>query len=160
MKTILMIAIALIFTTGSYAQKTKKIEKEKEVRALIESQQFRFVARSAHSSGYQSVSLTSEYDLVIDSLQIKAHLPFYGRAYYAEYGSSEGGIKFDSKAEEYSAIFNEKKKSYQITIKVRGKHDIYQLQLDAGLSGYATLSVVSIDKQSISFYGTIEKIEK
>lgn len=160
MKTVLIILVMFLAASGGYAQKQKRVEKEKEVRALIESQQFRFVARSAHPSGYRSVTLTSEYDLVVDSLQIRSYLPFFGRAYYAEYGSSEGGIKFDSKAEEYVSVFNAKKKSYRISIKVRGKHDIYQLQLDAGLSGYASLSVVSVDKQSISFYGIIEKTEE
>ena len=151
---IVMVAVSSVAT----AQKSKRIEKEKEIKSLIESRQYRFVARTALPMSGRSIQLTSEYDLVVDSLQIKSHLPFFGVAYYAEYGQTEGGIKFDNEAMEYSAVFNEKKKSYRINMKVKGKRDVYQIGLDAGLSGYATLNILSNDRQSISFYGTIESI--
>lgn len=160
MKPINMLLILMIAVSPVFAKKDKKSEKEQEIKTLIESTQYRFVARTALPMSGGSINLTSEYDLVVDSTQIKSFLPFFGRAYYAEYGQSDGGIKFDSQADEYTVKFNEKKKSYQISMKVKGKRDIYQIQIDAGTSGYANLHVISNDKQSISFYGTIEKIEK
>ena len=151
---IVMIAVSSVAT----AQKSKRIEKEKETKVLIESRQYRFVAHTALPMSGRSIQLTSEYDLVVDSLQVRSYLPFFGVAYYAEYGQAEGGIKFDNEAIEYSAIFNEKKKSYRINMKVKGKRDVYQIGLDAGVSGYATLNILSNDQQSISFYGVIESM--
>jgi hypothetical protein len=159
MKQIIIFIVLIAIVSPTFAQKEKKAEKEKEIKNLIESTQYRFVAKTALPMGGNSINLTSEYDLVVDSIQIKSFLPFFGRAYYAEYGQTDGGIKFDNKAEEYSSIFNKKKKIYHITIKVKGKRDMYQITLDAGLSGYATLSIISNDRQNISFYGTIEKPE-
>ena len=158
MKQICILLILMIAVSPAVmAQKSKRAEKE--TKNLIESRQYRFVARTALPMSGRSINLTSEYDLTVDSLQIKSYLPFFGVAYYAEYGQTDGGIKFDSKADEYSAVFSEKKKSYRISMKVKGKRDVYQISLDAGLSGYATLNIISNDRQSISFYGTIEKLE-
>ncbi|MDX9880676.1 MAG: DUF4251 domain-containing protein [Prolixibacteraceae bacterium] len=156
---IILLILMIAISPAVMAQKGKRAEKEKETRNLIESRQYRFVARTALPMSGRSINLTSEYDLTVDSLQIKSYLPFFGVAYYAEYGQTDGGIKFDNKAEEYSAVFSEKKKSYRISMKVKGKRDVYQISLDAGLSGYATLNIISNDRQSISFYGTIEKLE-
>ncbi|HBY52171.1 MAG TPA: hypothetical protein DEH15_06940, partial [Marinilabiliales bacterium] len=56
-------------------KKEKKAKQQLEMAQLIDSGKFRFVARSANSElGYFN-SLTSNYDLVFDSLQIKAFLP-------------------------------------------------------------------------------------
>lgn len=143
----------------SYAKKEKKAAREQAVKNLIESTHYRFVARTAQPMSGGSINLTSEYDLVVDSTQIRSFLPFFGRAYYAEYGSSEGGIKFDNKADKYTVDWNAKKKTYRINIKVKGKRDVYQLLLDVGISGYANLTIISNDKQSISYYGAIEKIK-
>ena len=160
MKKISILLIISVFTVfAAFAQKEKKAEKEKAVKSLIESTHYRFVARTAQPMTGGNINLTSEYDLEVDSTQIKSFLPFFGRAYYAEYGSSDGGIKFDAEAEEYKIEWNEKKKTYHIDIRVKGKRDVYQLKLDAGVSGYANLHITSNDKQSISFYGTIEKPE-
>jgi len=160
MKQIIILLTLVIAVSPLFAQKEKKAEKEQKIKTMIESQQYRFVAQTALPMTGESISLTSEYDLTVDSLQIKSFLPFFGRAYYAEYGQSDGGIKFDNKADDYSSVFDKKKKSFRIFMKVKGKHDIYQINLDAGLSGYAHLSIISNDKQSISFYGAIEKTEE
>lgn len=160
MKQINILLILIVFATfPSFAKKDKKTDRELVVKNLIESTHYRFVARTAQPMSGGSINLTSEYDLQVDSTQIRSFLPFFGRAYYAEYGSSEGGIKFDAKAEEYTVDWNAKKKTYRIDIKVKGKRDVYQLILDVGISGYANLNIISNDKQSISFYGAIEKLE-
>lgn len=156
----IILLLAGLAAFPSYAKKEKKAQKEQAVKNLIESKHYRFVARTAQPMSGGSINLTSEYDLVVDSTQIKSFLPFFGRAYSVDYGSTDGGIKFDNKADEYTSEWNAKKKTYHIAIRVKGKRDVYQISLDAGISGYANLHISSNDKQSISFYGTIEKIEE
>jgi len=156
----LFVLSMLGFTTmAQLSRSEKRAVKEKEIRELIESRHYRFVANKALPMGGGSINLTSEYDLIVDSTRVKAYLPFFGVAYRADYGNTQGGIKFNSAANKYSCELNKKKGIYMISMEVKGEKDIYQLHLDAGVSAYATLSITSNDKQNISYYGVIEKIE-
>lgn len=42
---------------------------------------------------------------------------------------------------------------------VKGEKDVYDIRLNAGTSGFASLFVNSNNRQSISFNGTIEKLK-
>ena len=140
------------------SKKEKKAKQQLEMARLIESGKFRFVARSASSElGYFS-SLTQNYDLVFDSLQIRAFLPYYGRAYHVPYGGS-GGIKFDLQAEKIIKEWNERKKMFYINAQLADSQDSYSIYLTAGLNGFADLKINFINRSWISYNGTIEKIE-
>ncbi len=158
MKYLLFIILLLIGTT-TYSSKKDKEAKANEIKELVENQQFRFVARTALPMAGSTINLTSQYDLEVDSMNVASWLPFFGRAYQVEYGSWEGGIKFEEIAKSIEVELNEKKKRYQVAIEVDTKKDHYQLFMSIGLSGYADLSVTSTYKQNISFYGIIEPIE-
>ncbi len=156
-----LIIIILVFSSFSTFSNGKKKEvKAEEIKELVTSQQFRFVANTASPRYGSSISLTSEYDLLIDSLQIEAWLPYFGRAYQADYGGIDGGIKFENAAKEMSIEMDKKKKNYLVEITVEGKKETYEILLNIGMSGYATLDVHSTYKQGISFYGTIEPIKE
>lgn len=139
-------------------RKDKKLEKENEMIQLIESGHFRFVARSAKSSLGNFDNLGTNYDLVIDSLNIKAYLPYYGRAYTVPYGS-DGGVKFNLTADKIEKRWNKKKKIFTISTEVRDLQDSYSLYLTTSPSGYADLSISFNNRQLISYYGNIEKIK-
>lgn len=157
----LILVIGLFFSLTSFQQSGKKEKKAKEqleMAQLIESGRFRFIARSANSDlGYFN-QLTSNYDVVFDSLQIKAFLPYFGRAYSIPYGGS-GGVKFDLKAKKIEKIWNERKKLFTITAELADSEDSYSLMLTAGLSGYADLKINFRNRRWISYNGVIEKIE-
>lgn len=139
-------------------KKQRKAKQQLEMAKLIDSGKFRFVARSANSElGYFN-QLTSNYDLIFDSLQIKAYLPYFGRAYHVPYGGN-GGVRFDLKAEEIKKEWNERKKLFQIHTKLADSHDSYDVYLTAGLNGFADLKINFINRSWISFNGTIERIE-
>ena len=139
-------------------RKEKKLQKEKEMIQLIESGHFRFVARSAKSSLGNFNNLSTNYDLVIDSLKIKAYLPYYGRAYSAPYGGG-GGVKFDLTADKVDKKWNKRKKMFTIKTEVSDSQDLYSLNLTASPSGYADLIINFRNRQMISYYGIIEKIK-
>jgi len=139
-------------------KKEKKAKQQLEMAQLIDSGKFRFVARSANSElGYFN-SLTSNYDLVFDSLQIKAFLPYYGRAYHAPYGG-DGGVKFDLQAEKINKEWNERKKLFYINTQLVDSQDSYSIYLTAGLNGFADLKINFRNRRWISYNGIIEKIE-
>lgn len=163
MKTInILVIIALLLGITGFSlfdKKETKAKKQIEMAQLIESGHFRFVARSAHSDlGYFN-NLSPTYDLIFDSLKIKAYLPYYGRAYYAKYGNVNGGVKFNLTAEKIERSYNDRKKIYTISTEVKDTDDSYTIFLNAGLDGFADLRINFINRQWISYYGTIEKTE-
>jgi hypothetical protein len=142
----------------SDTKKEKKARQQLEMAKLINSGRFRFVARSANSElGYFN-SLTSNYDLVVDSLQIKAFLPYYGRAFQVPYGG-DGGVKFDIKAEKITREWNERKKLYHFKAQLTDSQDSYSIFLTAGLNGFADVKINFSNRSWIAYNGIIEKIE-
>lgn len=100
------------------------------------------------------------YDLKITGDSIVSYLPFYGRAYSAPYGAnnSESGYKFTSKQFNYEA--KGKKKGWNITIQTKDVRDNVRMTLSITESGYATLSVNSNNKQSITYNGYLSEVKK
>ena len=163
MKTIVLLFLGTLFLVFSGFQpsdrKEKKLQKEKEMIELIESGHFRFVANSARSNLGNFNNLGTTYDLVFDSLKVRAYLPYYGRAYSVPYGG-DGGVKFDLTAEKIDKVWNERKKLFAIKLSVADSEDSYSIYLSAGVAGYADLQINFRNRQTISYYGKIEKLKK
>ena len=160
--TIALVIISLLLGLTGFQEMDKKEVKARqrlEMAQLIQNGHFRFVARSANSDLGNFNNLTSNYDMVFDSLKIKAYLPYYGRAYSVPYGSTNGGVKFDLTADKMICNYNERKKMYTISAELKDSNDTYTIFLNAGLDGYADLKINFINRQWINYYGTIEKIE-
>lgn len=157
---VIIVLLAGVFGFKQSDKKEIKARKQLEMAQLIEKGHFRFVARSAHSDLGVFNNLTPSYDVVFDSLKIKAYLPYFGRAYQAKYGDSNGGVKFDLTAQKLEKTYNERKQLYTIKAELKGDDDQYSINLSAGLNGFADLTINFINRQWISYYGTIERIEK
>jgi len=101
----------------------------------------------------------AQYQLNIDKDAVEAYLPYYGRAYTTNRDPNESGIKFKSK--DFTYVTEKKKKgSYVITIKPKDQKDVQSMILTVGQNGYASLSVVSNYRQSITFNGYIAEPSK
>ncbi len=156
----LVIITLLLGLTGFREVDKKEIKARQrlEMAQLIQSGHFRFVARSAHSNLGNFDNLSSNYDLTLDSLRVKAYLPYYGRAYSAPYGES-GGVKFDLTAKKIENTYNERKKMFVISTELEDSDESYAVFLNTGLDGYADLKIIFRNRQWISYSGTIEKLE-
>lgn len=155
-----MLAFPTLVDAQELSRKEQRAQKEQEIKQLIDSRQFRFVARAVLPMSGPRIDLTSTYDLKLDSTMVDAWLPFFGRAYYVEYGGRDGGIKFKEEAEKIDVTYNKRKKIYQIKLDVDTDKDHYRLRISAGLSGYADVSISSNNRQSISYYGIIEPLRE
>ncbi|HEY3372471.1 MAG TPA: DUF4251 domain-containing protein [Prolixibacteraceae bacterium] len=162
MKTTVLFISAILFLFLSAFQpserKERKLQKEKEMIQLIESGHFRFVAISARSSLGNFDNLGSNYDLVFDSLRVKAYLPYYGRAYSVPYGG-DGGVKFNLKAQKIDKRWNKRKKMFTIATEVSDSQDSYSIYLTASPSGFSDLKMNFRNRQMINYYGRIEGIK-
>ncbi len=158
--------VMFVFATGFSQETTKKaqreqnrIEKEKQIEALISSKEFVFEAIQALPQSGKMIILTgSSYTVTFHPDAIESYLPFYGRAYSIDYGG-DGGIKFEGKPEEYKVVTQKSGKGYDINATIKTPKDLYKFYLSVSPDGTATLMVDSNQRSSISYHGDIKKFE-
>jgi hypothetical protein len=160
----LLLAVTAGCNVMAYAQdgtKSKKADKAALIQNIVEAQNYVFRAQMALPMSGRSRQLTSEYNLQVGRDTVVAYLPYFGRAYSAPIGNTDGGINFLSKDFDYQK--NERKKGgWEIVIKPRDYKEVQQMTLSISTDGYASLQVTSTNRQPISFNGyvTEKRIKK
>lgn len=163
MKTKLSIILVLFsfFSIVCFAQeKTKKelkaereLEKQKEIKTLIDSKNFLFEAQKVMPQGGRFIILDyNTYFLKFNTEKTTCDLPFFGRAYNISYGG-DGGIKFEGTPEKIQ--IEKTKRNYIIRAIVKGKNDVYDLMFTVFFNGGASLSITSNNRAFISYDGII-----
>lgn len=153
MKTIkltLLFLLTILFA-GIYTANAQKTAEE--IKKMVESKSFVFKAETARPMRGGNQQLSAGYDLTINPGSIVAYLPFYGRAQTVPIGSSDGGIKFNSTDFQYEASRN--KNSWRVTIKTNDVSNVRQLFLTIYDNGSASLDVMNINRDDMSFSGSI-----
>jgi len=128
-----------------------------EVTRKVESKDVTVTVHYANPLRMKQVILTSEYDLRIKNDSAFAYLPYFGVAYSAPYGSSEGGIKFAEPMNDYVITPNKKSNGWDIRFKIRSKEDVYEIFMNIFNNGSALFSVTSQKRDMISFSGEIKR---
>jgi hypothetical protein len=134
-------------------------EKEVAVKNAVDSQRYIFYAQYANPQGARQKYLTSEYTVRISKDTIKADLPYFGRAYSATYGSTEGGINFTTTDFDYK-IEARKKGGWEIALKPKDIQGGQQMTIAIFTNGTATLQATSNNRQPISFNGYVEPFKQ
>lgn len=165
-KSVLM--IGLLFIAIQVSAQTDKATTIK----LVEGKNFVFNATSASPMNSADISAIfskmpgamaggviqlggSRYQLTVGEEGVEAYLPYYGRSYNAPKNPTEGGIKFNAKEFSYKAD-KKKKGNYVVTIKPEdNKGDVMSMTLNITQTGYASLNVVSNNRQAITYNGYI-----
>ena len=146
-------------TSSRKAEKEKRrLEKEKEIAALIDAKTFVFKATRAIPTGYKSMDLTTNPNFVKFAPElIVSEMPYFGRAYSVAYGG-DAGLKFEGKPEVYTV--EKKKKNFDIEAKVKTGNDYFTINLSVSFEGGSSMSISSNNRSSISYNGEIFAIEK
>jgi len=161
-----IIGLSSCFVTCAQTTKVdKKAAKIAAVNQLITGKRFVFRANTANPTrGMQTRQLSGEYDLTVAGDSLIAFLPYFGRAYLADYNSStEGGIKFTTTHFDYKPTHGKNGYTIMITPQKSSLSDpraVKTMRLDISPDGYASLQVVSLNRDPISFNGEITDIEK
>lgn len=158
--SILLVLVCFLNTPAFAQEKTKKelkaekeLQRQKEIEALVDSRKFDFEAQKLNPQGGRMIILDyNMYFLKFNPEKTTCDLPFFGRAFNANYGR-DGGIKFEGVPENIKV--EKKKKSYILSAIVKGKDDVYNLMFSIFYNGSATLSVTSNNKAFISYDGLI-----
>lgn len=163
-RSVIIIVLFVGILNIAFAQQSKKEKKEaqyQDLLALIDRQHFEFTGQKANPQSGPQIDLTTRQNsLVIDKNQATGDLPYFGRAYSGGYSGSDGGIQFDSPISDYSITKNDKKHRVVIRFKAKGKNDTYTCTLSLFGSLNASLSVMSNNRQSISYTGSIQDLSK
>jgi hypothetical protein len=133
-------------------------DKKAGIKNAVETRQFIFKAETALPLSGGARQLTADYELKISRTSVTSYLPYFGRAYSADYNSTQGGINFTSTKFNYSTNPG-KKGGWDIDIKPKDVNDTRELSLSISENGYATLQVTSTNRQAISFTGYITALQ-
>lgn len=164
--SLLIIFLSMLLTAGYAQEKSKKqlrqerrIEKEKQIKALIDAKEFVFIGNSALPQGFRMIDLTTNPNFVeFKKDTIKSEMPFFGRGFSNIGYGNDGGLHFKGSPKEYSIEKN--KKGYQIKAVVKGMNDEYRLFLSVSSEGSAMLTINSNNRSTISYNGDIRPLEK
>ena len=126
----------------------------KAVKALVDSQNYVFKPQTALPLRGRVRTLTSDYDLRISKSAVVSYLPYYGEAYVAPMDPTKNGLDFTTKNFSYTSTPG-KKDGWMVTIKPNDYKDVQQMTLNISSDGYATLQVISLNRQAISYNGVI-----
>ena len=146
--------LPFLLAASGYAQPKNSIETT-DVKALIEGRKFEFVAQSANPLRGRTINLSGGYTFTVLPDTVISYLPYYGRAYQATLNPDEAGIKFTSTDFTYD-VKERKKGAWEITIHPKDVKNSPNANLTISANGYASLNIISTDKQPISFRGIIK----
>lgn len=167
LKTLYITALTLV-SVSALAQTDKATTAK-----IVAAKAYTFVARSATPLNTQDISKVmgqmpgglqggtinineTYYEVKVTPDSVVAYLPYYGRSYSAPNNPTEGGVKFNSKKFGYKAAKG-KKHGWNIVIDTKDNNENYRLSLDIGDEGYASLSLNSNNKQSITYQGYLRE---
>ena len=167
MKKLIFLFIVLLTVPNIIAQKAdkksrKEIKAEKKVllkekiQKIVDSKTFEFIPNTALPARGRSISI-SQFNLQLKNDTLTSYLPYYGRAYTADYGSTSSPLNFEGVIENYEKTRG--KKNYNVQFNVKNKSDnlVYRFQIFD--NGSTSLNVQSVNRQSISFNGYIEELK-
>lgn len=152
MNRILVISFLLIASIAS----AQEDEKALTIQQAVETKNFIFKAETVTPQRGRMRQLTPEYDLTIRPDTVIAFLPYFGRAFTAPIGTSDGGIKFTSTSFDYS-LGKKKKSRWEITVSPKDVTDVRKLYLTVYDNGRASLRVISNNRDGISYNGYIKE---
>jgi len=164
--SLFLVLLAFLATAAFSQEKTRKqlkeeqkLEKQKQVEAMVNAKDFVFVARMANPTGMKSVNLaTNPNYLMFKPEMIESEMPYFGKAYNSVGYGGDAGLKFKGKPEEFTVTKG--KKNFDIKVIVKETSDKYTLYLSVSFEGSTTLSVNSNNRSNISYSGEISAPEK
>lgn len=139
------------------ANSNKETIKTGGIEIALNSKTFEFIANTMYpTSGTPKNLVGSDYSVSFSPEMIISNLPFYGRAYRGMTMGRDKGMRFKGKPENFNI---EKKKEYQVNTVVKDG-DTYEMTLLVSDSGYASLTISSNNRGTISYRGEVVNISE
>ncbi len=150
----ILYTLVVLFIFGSTTAQNKTEKPHTSIETLLNSKNFEFIANTALPLGQPPKNLVgSNYSITFSPEMVISNMPFYGRAYSGMIMGRDKGMRFKGKPEDF--IITSAKNGYNVTTTVKGETDIYVISISVGYSSFATLSISSNDRGTISYQGEI-----
>lgn len=150
-----LVSLSFLLAQCSSTKKAVALN-DSEVKNVVDSSHFTFVAERMNPLRGSSHVLTSYYDVTVKKDTLRSFLPYFGRSHQAEIGRTKSPLEFDSHNFTYK-VDQKNPDQWQISINPKDVQEIQQLLFTVFNNGTATLNIVSTNRDPISFYGHIEK---
>ena len=134
---------------------TKKERKQMAVLGAITKKRWHIDINSMNTMRYGSRTVTTDFFLELRGDTLRSYLPYLGQAQVSSSLSPTMGLNFDERVRQYQES-RPKEKYTQIDIDVKTKEDTYHYMIDIYDSGEAYIHVRSLNRDPISFDGTLE----
>ncbi len=142
----------------SLTKKERKAKQAEEVKQMMNDRNFVYRPTQANPMGGSTVRLDFSFSTEVQGDTIHSYMPYYGRAYSVDYGTRKGPFDFTLPTDNYT--FKKVKNGYLVSFDVKNGQDNLSYNFNISENGYASLTIVSTNRQAISYYGTLEKPEK
>jgi hypothetical protein len=154
-KHILIISLFFVTANIAYSQTKEEIKNAKaaSIKALVESANFTFITHDVSPFSGAVRHLTSDYEVKVSKDTVVSYLPYFGRA-YSYVDPNNAGFQFTSTNFTYNV--SPDKKGWYVNVKIKDQVDNSQFNFRIFTNGSATLQVTSVNRDPISFSGTIQ----
>ena len=137
-------------------QLTKKERRQIAVAGAIATKQWHIDITSMNTMRYGSRTVTPDFYLELRGDTLRSYLPYLGQAYQSPTMSPSIGLNFEEPVLTYKESKPKSNKYTQIDIDVKTREDSYHYVIDIFDSGHASIRVRSMNRDPISFDGTME----
>jgi hypothetical protein len=169
MKKIIFITFSLAFvfiacaapgpsgTNQKNANSELSAEQQRMLELMIENRMFVFNATDMFPRGEAGMQLNYDCDVQLKDSTMISYLPFIGKSYNLTPNQPHSGFDFTREIEDYT--FKRKRKGYEVKVDVKNGSDYLKYSFYITETGSSTLTVSSNQRQSISYYGTINTVK-
>lgn len=134
---------------------TKKERQQMAVLGAIGDKRWHIDITSMNTMRYGSRTVTSDFFLELRGDTLRSYLPYLGQAHASPSLSPTIGLNFEERVRQYQES-RPKDKYTQLDIDVKTKEDTYHYVIEIYDSGEAYIRVRSLNRDPISFDGTLE----
>ena len=149
--------LILLLLAGCATQQERAARKARERQAVAEalaSKHLHIDVWSMSPMRYPSRTVTPDFFLELNGDMLRSYLPYLGRAYQASIGTPSIGLDFESRVLRYSES-RPKSNCQRIELDVKTDEDTHHYMIDVYDSGEAHISVRSLNRDPISFVGSV-----
>ena len=188
MKKYVILFVITSFCLSSFSQTRKERKAQKkaeleinfnETKSLLESKNFVFKANWAiplgndvaligqnipgggaiFQGGRVDVSSNDNFIKLTDG-EADVFMPYFGRVFFPKRNPQENGIEYKGSIDEYQVEINDKKKSFVVKFSANPSDDFLRFIVKISADGYASVSINSTNRQSITYNGYITPLER
>ena len=139
----------------TYETRQTASKDERSVADAIAARQWHIDITSMNTMRYGSKAVTSDFYLELRGDTLHSYLPYLGQARVSPSFSPSIGLNFEEPVLSYKESTPKSKKYTQIDIDVKTREDSYHYVIEVKDSGKATIRVRSLNRDPISFDGTM-----